>query len=627
MDHRQRCRVATEGQALVCERHNARRAGQQMLCNPLGLAVGPDEDGDVPFGKPVFKRLPDAVHHPVADRLEARIGRFLLEDLHLHATGKVLLGVLCDIRVHVGQTVAQARRQGGIDAVVEVHNLRSAPPVGADDALIERLRHAASGIRQSGGQAGRVVRHQPRQGLQLAVVAVAPAVDGLLGIADHQRQFSVAQRLPHRDGEVLPLGHGRVLEFVDENVVVALARPLEDVRRGVLPDHFGDHPVQRAQRAHVVVALDRKLGGAQCGQRPHERQPPGQHLFRPVSAPRLARTHGRLHGCQCLQSGVERRNRRLAGLVVFLGPQPLLEAPRQGRRRAGRLAAHEPREPTLGHPFPRKQGADIRRVQRGRQRRGFRLERLPLFLDLPPAPVLHSEKVRGTPTLQNVQQGLHLFEVNRTANVEQLPAHLRIPVVLHRLLDETAEQFSQVAVPSQRLQHPVDGRFQQAGRIQFNGEIVLELKLRREPAHQPPHEFVEGHDGEFAVMPVQGLAQSPRPAPQFLHVQPGFRRQPSRVVTAFRRFRQHLELLHDPVLHLLRRLVGEGQSEDAAEGKRLSGGQAACEVGLHELEGLAAASGRPQHPESLDGLLLLHGRGHAVKFVRPHPSTQARCPF
>ncbi len=71
-------------------------------------------------------------------------------------------------------------------------------------------------------------------------LAIAPAIDGLLGIAYQQCAAAGAQRIVDQRQQAGPLQQRGVLELVDEEVPVAFAHPLVDEGHGFFL-HHGRH--------------------------------------------------------------------------------------------------------------------------------------------------------------------------------------------------------------------------------------------------------------------------------------------------------------------------------------------------------------------------------------------------
>ena len=570
MDHRQRRRMASEGQALVGKGHDARGAGQEVFGQPLGFLVGPHEQGDVPRGKSVRQRLTDPLFHPFADQPEALLGPIGLHDFDLDPSRKRLACLLTNVGVDFRHLLPHALDQGGVNAVVEVHHLGRTAPVLFNGLDVLFVVHPARRIDQGLGQDFPLLHREARQGHQLAVVSIAPTVNGLFGIPHNQGELSVRQGLPHRHGQVAPLHDRGVLEFVDEDVGVSLPGPLEDVRGRTVCHHLSNHAVQGAQRAHVVVALDGLVGFAQRREGAHQRQPPRQHDLRPVQPAVFRGAHLALHRGQCRQPVVVGRDGGFSRRVVLLGPNALLQPGGQGFGRGVHPSNSKAWQPISRHPFPRESVRDAGPIQVLSEGHCRFHQGLPTAGHLCAHPVLDGDELGRRPPLQLFQQGEHLLLVNGPPDVEQLPADLGIPVVFHSLLHEPPEQLGQVLFVSNPFEHPVHGRLQQAPGVELHGEVVFELEVGGESPDQSTHEFVERHDGQLAIMPVQGGAQASRTAAEFGHLQSRFRLKTGRVIALLRGLGELLELLDDAVLHLLGRLVGEGEGEDAPEGQGIA---------------------------------------------------------
>ena len=160
VNHGQRRRMPTQGQALVREGHDARRAAKQVFRQPLGLLVGPDEQGDVTGPEAVFHRLTNARLHPPAHGLETLVGGGSLDDFHLHGTGKILARHLAGCGVDLVEARPQSFTECSVQFVVEPHDVRGAAPIVEDGLVAEGLGHEPGRILQCRGQTGRVVRDE-----------------------------------------------------------------------------------------------------------------------------------------------------------------------------------------------------------------------------------------------------------------------------------------------------------------------------------------------------------------------------------------------------------------------------------------------------------------------------------
>ncbi len=196
----------------------------------------------------------------------------------------------------------QDRRGGGEEGVVEVHDPAAASPIVRQGLLAALLRPEIG--------ADALVQQRP--------VRVAEAVDALFHVADDQVRPAIRQALRHQGAEVVPLHAAGVLELVDHVVVHA--------RTGLLVDEGGvaaaDDLVQQLgrigdQQDVLLLAVSGDLAG-DVGQDPQ----------------RVGVTHdlaGRVIGRQVGEEGDD---------ALHAGVQPLRVGaadglPQVGRRRAG----------------------------------------------------------------------------------------------------------------------------------------------------------------------------------------------------------------------------------------------------------------------------------------------------
>ena len=137
-------------------------------------------------------------------------------------------------------------QQPSEEAVVELHHTRGG-------AVVDVEVHTA--VVALGGQRGAVQRHalHTRQGHELAHVALAEAVDGLLAVAHHQTLVALRHAVLHQRHQVVPLQHRGVLELVNQEMVVAVAQALIDEGRRLLAHYLVYQTVELRQVHHLVV--------------------------------------------------------------------------------------------------------------------------------------------------------------------------------------------------------------------------------------------------------------------------------------------------------------------------------------------------------------------------------------
>ena len=117
------------------------------------------------------------------------------------------------------------------------------------------------------------------------MISIAPAVDGLFGIAHHQRQVPLSQRFAHGNGQIVPLRDRGVLELIDKNVIVALSGSFENKRRRILRHYIGNHGIQATQGAHIFFGLHLQTRPTQRGEGSNQRQALSQQSPRSVIPP------------------------------------------------------------------------------------------------------------------------------------------------------------------------------------------------------------------------------------------------------------------------------------------------------------------------------------------------------
>ena len=144
---------------------------------------------------------------------------------------------------------------------------------------------------------------QARQGHELAVIPVAPAVNRLLRIAHDQTASAHRQHVSDELHEVVPLGDGRVLEFVDEDVLVARADALEDEGRRIFAYDARNLCVERRKRPHIALLAEPVQLVAQQGKHADEADFADQNILQPQLCPAFPEAHGRVRLPQAEQLG------------------------------------------------------------------------------------------------------------------------------------------------------------------------------------------------------------------------------------------------------------------------------------------------------------------------------------
>ena len=150
------------------------------------------------------------------------------------------------------------------ERIVEIHDARRGAVVGVQG-------HKT--VVALGGQRLAMERRHAlhlRQRHKLAHVALTETVDGLLAVAHHQRLVALADAVLQQRHQVVPLQHRRVLELVNQEVVVAVAQALVDERRGLVAHNTINQTVEFREMHHLVllaVEVELMLQLAQQGQR------------------------------------------------------------------------------------------------------------------------------------------------------------------------------------------------------------------------------------------------------------------------------------------------------------------------------------------------------------------------
>ena len=184
------------------------------------------QHGDVVPAGALRAGLPDGLH----DRRE-----LVFAEAHAHAA--LLRVVLLRRLLHVGVDVAQAQHAGGVreEAVVEAdHGARAAPVAlqGHNLGVREGFLHLAT---------------------QQFPVGIAPAVDALLDVAHDQVAARSGLAFLQQRQEILPLDAGRVLELVEQEMLVAHAQLLIDERGAGAADDVAQERVGLVQAHHVLL--------------------------------------------------------------------------------------------------------------------------------------------------------------------------------------------------------------------------------------------------------------------------------------------------------------------------------------------------------------------------------------
>ena len=179
-DHRQRPGVPAEVKAVFCLRRDAHV--EQVLGDVGPLLVRADQNGHLRAAKPSLFVMSNAGFEGLVQELLTGGAVLVAHGLDMHLAFKLLLRRLTMVVVHLGQIRRQPALHGVEKRPVPFHNGRTTPPVGVEQLVVKGVVKRPSGV----GEGPFVVVHDVGQLQQLAVVAVAPAVDGLFAVADHK---------------------------------------------------------------------------------------------------------------------------------------------------------------------------------------------------------------------------------------------------------------------------------------------------------------------------------------------------------------------------------------------------------------------------------------------------------
>ena len=214
----------------------------------------------------VLQRLQDFLHLVLGETDLHRAGGRIL-DLHL------LLYILIQLADDIGpQQGIQFLGGIGEKGIIEMDNRRAGTvvPVQPGDAcLVEFLLKAAS---------------------QQVPVAPPPAVDTLFHIAHHQRIVSGGQAVLQQGTEIVPLDIGRILEFVQKEMVEPDAQFLVDKGGVRAVDNAFQDGVAVVQGQQVLLFLDGREGFPQFPRHAQAVQLTGNGEGGIVSLERLSET-------------------------------------------------------------------------------------------------------------------------------------------------------------------------------------------------------------------------------------------------------------------------------------------------------------------------------------------------
>ena len=518
-------------------RHDGNPFGDQCGGDVGAFAVAADEDGDVgPFGLftvQVPQRADDFIH-------------LVLGEKHFYGTrgGVRDTGGLRDVGVepldHVAGSGNPVQLRGGIaeEGVVEIDDGAAGAPVFVQDGHI------------------RVPEFLLQAGVQEVPVAATPTVDALLHVAHHEGFAAGGVAVLQERPEVLPLHHGRVLEFIQEEIVEPDAQFFVDERGAGAVDDAAEDGVAVVQGDDVFLPLNLGEGVPEfaCDAQAVELPLDGEGgLIRTV---RLAEA-----GQKRLQRCVQRPMK-----LVFQGPfslgEPLVgihglaHEGLRGFRNTGR------RVPVLIQGFEEAVVA-VGRIHAGGPegvQHGLRRLHHAFLIGL------HGLFAEGAHPFQGLARKLVLA----FREVLQAGGHLGEPAFegesprsAQVLLDTAGEPFQQGPVPlfRQAVQHAVHAFRHQFLAVQLHlvgGELA---DLARESAEGLLEELVDGGDGEGGVVMQDAGNLLLRFFLDLRLRQTGGGGQVFQIARLRRVFGQGIEFLQDTALHLVRSLVGEGDGQ------------------------------------------------------------------
>jgi len=416
-------------------------------------------------------------------------------------------------------------------------------------------------------------------------VTPAPTVDGLLHISHehHGRGFGLCRGVAQQRQEILPLHGGSVLELVYHEVRVVSARFLEDERRVVAGDeprqhvvyfgdvndvllfrHFGDLGLQVAQQCEVAVVLFEQGGTV---------DKPDVGV---VSLGKFSKQFGELR-CYRFNLCLFGRFGRAPPAVGDGVRHPFAV---RGYLSAGYLGGVSGRtHPTVAEvayveavfgcqvEYPAGRGHDGMFCPCGLCRR-FGDDFAECLLAFVPA----------------VASAFVLLLEEFSAEVQQFSADVPFPAVLYPVVHESGYPLPQRIVGCYLLYHPVRRTAEQGFHRKFEVEVEVDAEFPDEGTDDALEEFVDGQDGEVAVVVQYQAPYRGRPCPDIgcreaeLPLQHGH-------VFLFIAAGEVVDFRQDTSLHLFRRLVGERDGEDVAVKRRF--GDDIPHVFVCEVVGLA----------------------------------------
>ena len=241
--------MAAEVEALLGARREA--GGEEGLCKGGAVAVCADQQGHVAGRVARCEVVLDPFHGPGGPGFGAGVFRGAVRPAHVDGAFEGVDGGLgrCIPGIQRAEVLGEQVGDCLEYEVVELYYGAAGPVI-----LTQRIRCM---LADQGPFClpQRICQRstERREGHELAVIAVAPTVDGLLCIADHQAAAPRRQDVGHELHEVVPLRDGRVLELVDEDVLEAGPDALEDERSWVFSHNGGNLSVERRERADVAL--------------------------------------------------------------------------------------------------------------------------------------------------------------------------------------------------------------------------------------------------------------------------------------------------------------------------------------------------------------------------------------
>ena len=226
---------------------------QHVLRDARTLLVGAHEDGHVGPVEPatlVRGMMSQSCHQGVVQQRFPRVLVAILDCLDVDLSLEAAFGGLGLVVVDRLQTRRKAMLQCAKKRVVPRHNGLAASPIRLEHLVVQGVVEGLLGV----GKRAFFVVHDARQIQQLAVVSVAPAVDGLLAVAHDEGSVALGQDVIHQRDQVLPLGHRRVLEFIHKHVAVPAAHAFKQERHGVVT-HHARHPLVKGVKCSDVSRL------------------------------------------------------------------------------------------------------------------------------------------------------------------------------------------------------------------------------------------------------------------------------------------------------------------------------------------------------------------------------------